>query len=73
MTEKLDTAGQLTAAGGIGMYIWNAISKNDINDNLVLVTSLVGLVYLVYGIIIRRKKVKLLNIELKDKKEEINE
>ena len=67
MTDKVDVLGGIAIAGGFVMNTLRKLAQQDVNDILLIVTSLIGIVYLAYGIAIRRKKSKLLDLQIKEK------
>lgn len=56
-----EAGGFLAVVGSIFMNIWNHISMKGINEFIVLITGIVGLIYMIY-------KLRLIVMEYKEKR-----
>lgn len=58
MEDALGITGPITVMASFAMVVWNKIGIKEINEYVVFVTAILGLVFMVYKIILTRLEIK---------------
>lgn len=64
--EVQEAGGFTTVIASVIMNVWNWVSFDKINAVIVFITSLLGLIFMVYKIIEVRKNTSLINKKIKN-------